>query len=51
MHAAWVAFAVSGDPGWPRYDLRRRPTMRFDVVPEVVDDPRSGERGLWKGVC
>ena len=21
MHAAWVAFAGTGDPGWPRYDL------------------------------
>jgi carboxylesterase type B len=50
MHAAWVAFATNGDPGWPRYDLRRRATMRFDVASEVVDDPRSGERGLWKGV-
>jgi carboxylesterase type B len=23
MHAAWVAFATSGDLGWPRYDLNR----------------------------
>ena len=50
MHTAWVAFATDSDPGWPRYDLRRRATMRFDVASEVVDDPRSGERELWKGV-
>jgi para-nitrobenzyl esterase len=25
MHAAWVSFATSGDPGWPQYDLTRRP--------------------------
>lgn len=50
MHASWVAFATNGDPGWLRYDLRRRATMRFDVASEVVDDPRSGERELWKGV-
>jgi para-nitrobenzyl esterase len=47
MHAAWVAFATNGDPGWPRYDLGRRATMRFDTTSEVVDDPRSAERELW----
>jgi carboxylesterase type B len=50
MHAAWVAFATKGDCGWPRYDLRRRATMRFDTTSEVVDDPRSMERALWEGV-
>ena len=50
MHAAWVAFATRGDPGWPRYDLNRRATMRFDTTSEVVDDPRSAERMLWEGL-
>jgi para-nitrobenzyl esterase len=50
MHAAWVAFATHGDPGWQKYDLSRRATMRFDITPEVVDDPRSAERALWEGV-
>ena len=50
MHAAWVAFATTGDPGWPKYDLSRRATMRFDTTSEVVDDPRSAERALWEGV-
>ena len=50
MHAAWVAFATNGDCGWPRYDLSRRATMRFDTTSEVVDDPRSAERALWEGV-
>ncbi|HEX6541780.1 MAG TPA: carboxylesterase/lipase family protein [Ktedonobacterales bacterium] len=49
MHAAWVAFANHGDPGWPKYDLTRRATMRFDVASEVVDDPQSAERALWEG--
>jgi len=49
MHAAWVAFARTGDPGWPRYDLRRRATMRFDTTSAVVDDPRAAERALWEG--
>jgi carboxylesterase 2/para-nitrobenzyl esterase len=50
MHAAWVAFATNGNPGWPRYDLARRATMRFDAKSELVDDPRSTERVLWEGV-
>lgn len=50
MHAAWVSFATTGDPGWPKYDLDRRATMRFDTTPEVVDDPRRWERELWSGV-
>lgn len=50
MHAAWVAFATSGDCGWPKYDPARRATMRFDITSEVVDDPRSAERALWEGV-
>jgi carboxylesterase type B len=50
MHAAWVAFATHGDPGWPKYDLSRRATMRLDTTSEVVDDPRSAERALWDGL-
>ena len=50
MHAAWVAFATHGDPGWPKYDLSRRATMRFDISSQVVDDPRSAARALWAGV-
>ena len=41
MHAAWLAFAATGDPGWPKYDLGRRATMRFDADSRVVEDPRS----------
>jgi carboxylesterase type B len=50
MHDAWVAFATSGDPGWPRYDLDRRATMRFDTTSQVVDDPLAQERTLWEGL-
>ena len=50
MHAAWVSFAASGDPGWPRYDLSRRATMRFNTTSQVIDDPRSWERALWEGI-
>jgi carboxylesterase type B len=50
MHGAWVAFAAGGDCGWPRYDPTRRPTMRFDTAPRVVDDPLGAALALWKGV-
>jgi carboxylesterase type B len=50
MHAAWVAFATSGVPGWPKYDFDRRATMRFDSTSEVVYDPRSEERTIWEGL-
>ena len=48
MHAAWVAFATSGNPGWPQFDLQRRATMRFDTTSQLVEDPRSAERVLWE---
>jgi len=50
MHTAWVAFATNGECPWPKYDLSRRATMRFDATPEVVYDPRAAERALWAGV-
>jgi para-nitrobenzyl esterase len=50
MHAAWVAFATNGAPGWPEYDLDRRPTMRFDTRSGIVNDPYPMERALWAGV-
>jgi len=49
MHTAWIAFAATGDPGWPAYDLDRRATMRFDTTTRVVEDPRAWERSLWDG--
>lgn len=50
MHAAWVAFAKSGNPGWPQYDKDQRATMRFDTHSAVVQDPNAAERKLWEGV-
>ena len=47
MHSAWVSFMTRGEPGWPRYDIKRRATMRFDSESTVVDDPRAAERALW----
>lgn len=50
MHRAWIDFATSGDPGWPRYDPHRRPVMRLAETTAVLDDPYAAERDLWAGV-
>ena len=47
MHAAWIRFARTGDPGWPAYDLDRRATQRFDTTLEILDDPMRVQRELW----
>jgi para-nitrobenzyl esterase len=57
MHRAWTAFARTGDPNhdglpaWPRYDLDRRPTMRFDATCEVLDDPDGEDRAAMEGAA
>ncbi len=57
MGDAWVSFARNGSPAaddlpdWPRYDLARRRTIRFDVDEiEVIEDPMSSERRAWDGI-
>ncbi|MEO5319536.1 carboxylesterase/lipase family protein [Arthrobacter sp. CC3] len=50
MHAAWVSFAATGDPGWPDYGLERRATMLFNIDSSLVYDPRAWERELWADV-
>ncbi|MFI9842009.1 carboxylesterase/lipase family protein [Nonomuraea sp. NPDC051941] len=47
MHAAWVSFATTGDPGWDRYDTGRRATMRIDAEWSLVDDPHGEELQAW----
>lgn len=51
MHSAWVAFAKTGDPGWPAYDLATRTTKRFDVASSIAADPEKATRALWKDVA
>ena len=56
MHRAWIAFARHGDPnhaglpGWPRYDLERRATMRFDTDCMLLDDPGREDRLAYESV-
>ncbi|UPZ26657.1 carboxylesterase/lipase family protein [Streptomyces sp. LRE541] len=49
MHAAWIAFATHGDPGWAPYDIMNRTTMRFDTESRPLDDPDAEQRSLWDG--
>jgi para-nitrobenzyl esterase len=46
MSAAWLAFAKTGNPGWPAYDANRRATMVFNVSSKVIEDPNREERLL-----
>lgn len=48
MHAAWVSFAATGDPGWDRYDTERRTTMHIDDEWTLVDDPHREELQAWR---
>lgn len=45
MHAAWVSFARTGDPGWPAWDASR-PVMTFGRG-GLVHAPREHERAAW----
>jgi carboxylesterase type B len=48
MHAAWVAFAGDGDPGWRAFD-DKYPVMIFEADSSgVQQDPRGKERRSWE---
>ena len=54
MHQAWIAFAHNGNPNtpeipdWPKYDLKSRATMVFNVQNEIMNDPDSHQRLFWE---
>lgn len=48
MHAAWVRFASTGDPGWPVWN-RERPVKMWDGTTDAVAlAPREDERARWR---
>ncbi|MFI6521683.1 carboxylesterase/lipase family protein [Spirillospora sp. NPDC050679] len=48
MHGAWVAFARTGDPGWPEFDATSRAVQVFDGADDRIEhDPRGDDRKLW----
>ncbi len=47
MHATWVRFAATGDPGWPAFD-DSRPVRIFGAGGGSIErDPRGDERAIW----
>ncbi|MGI5517344.1 carboxylesterase/lipase family protein [Streptomyces sp. CA-106131] len=50
MHAAWVSFATTGDPGWPAYRESDRAVRRFGSSPDITHDPDHELRVLWDGL-
>ncbi|MGC4941764.1 carboxylesterase/lipase family protein [Kribbella sp. DT2] len=49
MHESWVAFARTGDPGWPTYTPERRVEREFGGADQVVTDHHPASRELWAG--
>jgi para-nitrobenzyl esterase len=49
MSEAWLAFARTGDPGWPAYDPATRATKLFDLESRVVNDPLPEVRKVLQG--
>ncbi|WP_258342813.1 carboxylesterase/lipase family protein [Saccharopolyspora gregorii] len=47
VHAAWVRFAATGDPGWERHIAPQRRVRRFATPSATVTDPRPLEREAW----
>ncbi len=47
MRAAWIAFATSGDPGWPTFDSGL--VQVFDAEPVVAPYPEVESRAIWRG--
>ncbi|MEU1401070.1 carboxylesterase family protein [Streptomyces sp. NPDC005728] len=47
MHAAWVRFAATGDPGWQAWDATHPVRIFDDGVPHTVYGPRDAEFALW----
>ncbi|MGW0820201.1 carboxylesterase/lipase family protein [Streptomyces sp. NPDC002845] len=48
MHAAWVRFAVDGDPGWPAWDATHPVRIFGSGEPHTVLGPRDREFALWE---
>lgn len=50
MQAAWIAFAKTGEPGWPPHEATTRRLMRFDDPShEDCDRPEAPMQG-WDGI-
>jgi para-nitrobenzyl esterase len=50
MHDAWIAFARTGDPGWPAWSDAHRAVMKFDEAPGLVQDPDGRRAAVWRAI-
>jgi para-nitrobenzyl esterase len=48
LRADWTAFAATGDPGWPPYDVQQRLVQVYDAEPAVGPYPEETSRRLWQ---
>ncbi|MEU7837996.1 carboxylesterase family protein [Nonomuraea sp. NPDC049129] len=49
VRAAWIAFATTGDPGWPAYEPQNQHTWIIDTKPDIAAYPEETSRELWAG--
>ncbi len=47
MHGRWVAFAKTGDPGWPNYDEEKAVSMTFDQHSVTESGRHRAEMEVW----
>ena len=50
MHAAWVAYATTGDPGGRPTTPRRARRCASGSMLRSSTDPRPEQRGAWAGI-
>ena len=48
MRREWLAFAATGEPGWPAYGTEHRSTRVYDLQPDVVSYPEEPSMHLWE---
>lgn len=48
IHAAWVDFATSGDPGWPSFDREAAATQTWNTTSGMVEDPDGWIQEVWR---
>ncbi|OBA52314.1 hypothetical protein A5780_28165 [Nocardia sp. 852002-20019_SCH5090214] len=48
MRNAFIAFAATGDPGWPRFDTTERIRRIWTNPPGLDSDTLSTSRRIWQ---
>ena len=48
IRADHLAFAATGDPGWPRFRRRDRRTRVYDPEPALMPYPEERSRTIWR---